>query len=131
MSATTLSPSASSGISTSISLGVWVMPMRTSTWSHSPHDLSDGSEATSTLLRRGRLLDMHGPPTSGNTERSARWAATMAGYAARGLAAGPRGHTLVGRRRPGRAGGTRHLADELRARPRPDLARHVVPPVGR
>ena len=24
---------------------------------------------------------MHGPPTSGNTERSARWAATMAGYA--------------------------------------------------
>src|ERR1700734_1804131 len=81
MSATTLSPSASSGISTSISLGVWVMPMRTSTWSHSPYDSSDGSAATSTLLRRGRLLDMDGPPTSGKTERSARWAATMAGYA--------------------------------------------------
>src|ERR1700728_2491306 len=81
MSATTLSPSASSGISTSISLGLWVMPMRTSTWSHSPHDLSGGSAATSTLLRRGRLLDMHGPPISGKTERSARWAATMAGYA--------------------------------------------------
>jgi dGTPase len=55
--------------------------MRTSTWFHSPHDLSDGSEATSTLLRPGRLADMDGPPKSGKTERSARWAATMAGYA--------------------------------------------------
>src|SRR5271163_5320091 len=96
MSATTLSRSASSGISTSSSLGVWVMPMRTSTWSHSPHDLSDGSEATSTLLRRGRLLDMHGPPTSGKTERSARWAATMAGYAGPVRLAHADSHARVG-----------------------------------
>src|ERR1700733_13642760 len=81
MSATTSSGSASSGISTSSSLGVWVMPIRTSTWSHSPHELSDGSEGTSTLLRPGRLLSMDSPSTAGKTERSARWAATMAGYA--------------------------------------------------
>src|SRR6202042_70406 len=66
--------------STSSSFGVWVMPIRTSTWSHSPHELSDGSEGTSTLLRPGRLLSMDGPPTAPKTERSARWAATMAGY---------------------------------------------------
>src|ERR1700722_16285184 len=96
MSATTLSPSASSGISTSSSLGVWVMPMRTSTWSHSPHDLADGSEATWTLQRRGRLLDMRGPPKTGETERSARWAATMAGYSGPVRLAHADSHARVG-----------------------------------
>src|ERR1700733_2065019 len=96
MSATTSSGSASSGISTSSSLGVWVMPIRTSTWSHSPHELSDGSEGTSTLLRPGRLLSMDGPPTAPKTERSARWAATMAGYSGPVRLAHADSHARVG-----------------------------------
>ena len=50
---------------------------------------------------------------------------------ARGLAAGAGSDALVGRRRPDRAGAARCLADLLRTRPRPDFARHIVPPAGR
>ncbi len=39
---------------------------------------------------------MHGPPTSGNTERSARWASTMAGYAGPVRLAHADSHARVG-----------------------------------
>jgi len=39
---------------------------------------------------------MHGPPTSGKTERSARWAATMAGYAGPARLAHADSHARIG-----------------------------------
>src|SRR5271165_5757047 len=96
MSATTLSRSASSGSSTSSSLGVWVMPMRTSTWSHSSRGSRTVPGATWTLLRPGRLQCMSGTPKPAATERSARWAATMSGYSGPVRLAHADSHARVG-----------------------------------
>src|SRR5580698_11515489 len=81
MSFTSVSRSASSGISTSSSLGVWVMPIRTSTWCHSSHGRYGPFPGPWTLLPRGRLHGMSGADGAVGTERNVRWAATMAGYA--------------------------------------------------
>ena len=110
---TTLSRSASSAISTSSSLGVWVMPIRTSTWCHSSRGRFRAWPAgTWTLQACGRLHDMSGRPTGPwETERSVRWAATMAGYSGP-VPAGPRRLP-----RPGRSDRRRPPATE-RARAR-------------